>query len=105
MFMAYLVSKNKPASSMFWMAEENPFFSYICGKKCDVAYPANVRFVNGKETTKKSIVPFQRAKPSIWPFRRDPFNNYEDAGNGELESDSYIPIYQVVGDYLQSTLG
>jgi hypothetical protein len=102
MWTAHLVLKKKPASSMLWSAEENPFFSYIAGNKCDVAYPSMRRYLKSSETSEKKVVPFQKAKPSAWPFRRDPFNSY--SGDGEQEQESYTPIAQLVGDYLQRTL-
>jgi hypothetical protein len=101
-WMAHLILKKKPASGLLWSAEENPFFSYVAGKKCDVVYPASRRYLVDSETTEKSVVPFQKAKPSAWPFRRDPFKTY--VGEGQQEDDSYTPIAQLVGDYLQGTL-
>jgi hypothetical protein len=102
MFMAYLASGKKPPSTMLWLCEENPFFSAIAGKKCDVTYPPRRRFVQGKTKTVNRVVALQNTEPCIWPFRRDPFSCYYDAGSGELTDDAYVPVYKVVGDYLQS---
>jgi len=104
MFTAYLILGKKPSSTMLWMCEENPYFSYVAGKKCAVAYPPTRRFANGQEKTSKKVVQFQKAEPSAWVFRRDPFNEYCDAGSGQLMPYDYTPIAQVVGDYLQKTL-
>jgi hypothetical protein len=105
MFLSYLAAREKPAFTMKWLCEENPLFSYVFKKRCFVAYPKDRRYVNGESKEESIIVPFAEAKPSIWPFRRDPYSRYFDAsGTGTLTEDSYTPIYKVVGDYLQSLL-
>lgn len=99
---AHLILGKKPSSTMLWMCEENPYFSYIAGKKCRVEYPPSRRFLNGQTSAEKSIVPLKDAEPSAWIFRRDPFNKYN--GTPPLVNEEYTPIAQLAATYLQSTL-
>jgi hypothetical protein len=102
MWLAHLMLDKKPASTMLWMCEENQFFSYIAKKKCSVEYPEPHRYTEGVTEMQKTVVPLKDCEPSAWIFRRDPFNKY--TRNGVPQPKMYTPIWQVVGDYLQSTL-
>jgi hypothetical protein len=104
MWLAHLVLCRKPAESMMWMCEENPFYSYIAGKKCSVEHPSLCRFINGDSKTEKQVVPLKNAKPTAWIFRRDPFESYFDADQSGRGPIAYTPTAFVVADYLQSTL-
>ena len=102
MWLSHLYLGKKPASTMMWMAEENPFFAYIAGKKQSVAYPNMARTTEGATALESSVVPLEQCEPSAWIFRRDPYNRYNRLGTQQPES--YTPLAQLVGDYLQSTL-
>lgn len=102
MWTAHLLLGKKPSSTMMWMCEENPFFSYIAGKKCNVPYPLSTRYTEGTETKEKKIQKLSDCTPSAWVFRRDPFKRYSKLGQPQAQS--YTRIWQLVGDYLQSTL-
>lgn len=102
MFLAYLVLEERPPSSMLWLCEENPFFSYIAGKKCSVDYPNMARTSEGYSVDTDDIVPLSECKPSAWIFRRWPKSRY--VREGSPQGARYTPTAQVVGDYLQSTL-
>jgi len=101
MFLAYLILNKKPASSMRWLCEDNPFFQYIAGEKCVTEYPDPARTSDGKSEDTKDIVPLKDRKPSAWIFRNWPKTRYIRSGSPTKE---YTPVWQVVGDYLQSTL-
>jgi hypothetical protein len=102
MFTAHLILGKKLSSTMLWACDENPFFSYIAKKRCSVPYPPTSRYTTPEESVEKNIVPLANAEPSAWVFRRDPFKRY--IPNGVPVDKQYTPIWQVVGDYLQSTL-
>jgi len=102
MFMAYLAKGKKPPFTMSWVADGNPFFSYIFGKKCEVEYPPLTANRDGRSVTQKKVVPLKDRKPCSWIFRIYPNNKYIQ--DGELLDQSYTPIFRVVADYLQSTL-
>jgi hypothetical protein len=102
MFLAHLILDKRPASSMMWMCEENQFFSYIARKKCSVEYPPLNRTSSGHTVETDEIVPLAECKPSSWIFRRWPKSRY--LREGTPQSSRYTPWWQVVGDYLQSTL-
>jgi hypothetical protein len=102
MFLAYLILGKKPASSMMWLCEENPFFSYIAGEKCSVAYPDMNKVSDGHTEDRDYIVPLEKRKPSAWVFRGWPKSEY--IREGVHQGSMYTPTAQLVGDYLQSTL-
>jgi hypothetical protein len=102
MWFAHLMLNKKPASTMLWMTEENPFFAYIAGKKQTAVYPDPRRYTEGVTAAEKSVVPLKDCEPSAWIFRRDPFNRYTRAGIPMQQE--YTPIWQLVGDYLQASL-
>jgi hypothetical protein len=102
MFTAHLILGKRPASTMLWACEENPFFSYIAKKKCSVPYPPTTRYTAPEESIEKSVVPLANAEPSAWVFRRDPFKRY--LPGGDPVDKQYVPIWQVVGDYLQASI-
>lgn len=101
-FTAHLICKRKPAFTMLWATEENPYFSYIAGKKITVSYPDVYRTTSMEERVEENVVPLANAKPSAWIFRRDPFVRY--ILNGAPFGRAYVPIWQVVGEYLQQSL-
>lgn len=101
MFLSYLLAEKKPSSSMKFLIEENPLFSYIYGRFCNVEYPDNTKLNNVKSTQEDDVVPLKYAEPSSWIFRRDPFKKVVDAEKGILK---YTRVAELVGDYLQSTL-
>ena len=100
MFTAYLAKGKKPSRSMRWMYEENPYYSYIGGKKCSDEYPDMRKLVNKTSTKSKTVVPMKFTKPSTWIFRRDPFLRYE----GDHSGQEYVPIARLSAEYLQMTL-
>lgn len=100
-WLAYLYFGKKPPKAMLWMAEENPFFSFIAGQKCVVEYPNYCRVSEGYEVVRETVVPISKCEPSAWIFRRDPFREYVRQGS---ITKCYTPIWQVVGDYLQEML-
>ena len=102
MFTAHLILGERPASSMLWLCEENPFFSFIAGKKCSVTYPDMRRTSGGHGEGRDHIVPLAQCKPSAWIFRRDPKDEY--IREGVSQGSAYTPAAQLVGDYLQSVL-
>ena len=101
MFLAYLILDKKPASTMLWMCEDNPFFSYIAGKKCLTEYPDNSSVTGGDTVDESGIVPLKDRKPNAWIFRNWPKSRYIREGS---PNKTYTPIWQVVGDYCQSFL-
>lgn len=101
---AYLITGAKVPQSMLWMCEENPYFSYIAGRKCPVAYPEAVRRKDFIETTEDSVVPLKCAKPSAWVFRRDPYKRYQVTDPTSPVTIRYVRIWQLVGAYLQGLL-
>lgn len=100
-WLAYLCLNKKPPKAMLWMAEENPFFSFIAGIKCVVSYPELYRTSEGYEIMRKVVMPLCLCEPSAWIFRRDPFVEYVRKG---MPTKQYTPIWKVVGDYLQGLL-
>ena len=102
MFTAYLILGERPASSMLWLCEENPFFSFIAGKKCLGTYPDMRRTSGGYTEERDHIVPLVQCKPNAWIFRRGPYSEY--VREGVTQDASYTPTAQLVADYLQSTL-
>jgi hypothetical protein len=103
-WMSYLLLGEKVPDSMLWMCEENPWYSFIAGKKCDVSYPLTRQFMNSTSLMKSNVVPLQRTKPNAWIFKRSPFSEYSDGGGGQLSDVSYTPVWKLVADYCQSTL-
>lgn len=101
-WLAHLYLGKKPSSTMMWMTEENPFMAYIAGKKQSVAYPDMCRTTEGSTSMESKVVPLSECEPSAWIFRRDPYNRY--TRKGIIQNESYTPLAQLVGDYLQSTL-
>lgn len=102
MFLAYLILGKRPARSMLWMCEGNPFFSYIAGEKCSVEYPSMYRTSGGRTVERDQVMPLSKSKPSSWIFRRWPKSEY--LREGVQNTSGYTPSWQLVGDYLQSTL-
>ena len=102
MWLAHLHRRKRPAGTMLWMCEENPFFSYIAGKKCDAKYPEPRRYTEGQNVQKKEVQKLHDAKPSTWIFRRDPCKEYKKIGQ-PLDW-TYTRIWQYVGEGLQSLL-
>jgi len=100
MFTAYLAKGKKPPRSMRWMYEENPYYSYIGGKKCEIEYPDMHKMENKKKTKCKDVQHMKYTKPTTWIFRRDPYAKYEGT-KGNLE---YTPIARLAAEYLQRTL-
>lgn len=100
MFMAYLINGKKPPLTMRWAYKENPFFSYVGGEKCSVKYPDNRKLKDEIKIKKHAVAELEKTKPNAWVFRRDPFIEY----TGEPTSMQYVPIWMVVGEYLQNTL-
>jgi len=100
MFMAYLVKGKSPSWSLRWAYKENPFFSFVGRKKCSVKYPSNIKLSNVTKITSWAVTELEYSKPNAWVFRRDPFVEYR----GDPTSQQYVPIWMVVGEYLQSTL-
>ena len=101
MFLAYLVLGKRPATSLLWLCEGNPFFSYIAGIKCSVEYPDPTSMSEGHTVEENALVPLKDRKPSSWIFRDWVKSRYVREGT---VSQTYTPIWQVVGDYLQSKL-
>ena len=100
-FLAYLVLKEKPVDNLLWLCQDNPFYSYIAGIKCNTEYPDPSKVSNGTTVEEDVIVPLKYRKPSSWIFRNWPKSRYVRDGEA---IQTYTPIWQVVGDYLQSTL-
>lgn len=102
MFLAYLILGKRPPDSMLWLCEDNPFYSYIAGKKCSTTYP-DMRKTSGGHTVDRSyIVPLCMRKPTSWVFRQWPKSEY--IREGVPQNSAYTPAAELVGDYLQSTL-
>lgn len=99
MFLPFLLKGDIPPSTMEWLAEENPFFSYIFGKRCNVEYPS-LEKLDGKGEESGSVVPLVEADPSSWIFRRDPFQR----AGGSQTGVRYVRTAELVGRYLQSLL-
>jgi len=102
LWFSHLMLNKKPSFTMNWMAEENPLFAYIAGIKQTVEYPDPHRYTEGTTAAVKDVVPLSKCEPSAWIFRRDPFMQYTRTGIPVLSE--YTPIWQLCGDYLQSTL-
>lgn len=101
-FLAHLILEKRPAKSMLWMCEGNPFFSFIAGEKCEVEYPSLYRTSEGHSEDEDEIVPLKDRKPNSWIFRNWPKSRY--VRDGTIQTTGYTPIWQVVAYYLQSTL-
>ena len=101
-WLAHLHRRKRPAGTMLWMCEENPFYSYIAGKKCDAKYPDPRRYENGRNEETKKVQPLHKCKPSTWIFRRNPCDHY--IKEGAPFDWAYTRIWQYVGEGLQSLL-
>lgn len=105
MWLAHLILNKKPASTMKWMIEENPFYGYIAGKKISVTYPNESRYLNGETVRRDFIVPLEWRKPNTWIFRNYPYDEFVDtSGTHERCATQYTPIWMLTAEYLQSTL-
>ena len=102
MFLAYLVLGKKPPTSMLWLCEDNPFYSYIAGVKCETVYPDMHRMSEGETVERSEVVPLCKRKPSSWVFRQWLKGEYIREGDQKLSE--YTPAAELVGFYLQSTL-
>lgn len=97
--LAHLIHDKKPPSTMRKLYESNPFYAAIAGIKSAVKYPSIYRYTQATTEKRNEIQPFELCEPSSWPFRRNPYNWYTSAG--EPQQEGYVPIWQVVGEYLQ----
>lgn len=102
MWMSYLEQGKRPSSTMLWMCEDNPFYSYVAGKKCSAAYPDMHKTSEGTTKEGKKIVPLKSREPDPWVFKDWPYTEY--VRTGQVAEESYVPVAQVAGDYLQGTL-
>jgi hypothetical protein len=99
---AFLIVGKKPPFTMRRLYESNPFYAAIAGIKKKEPYPSMYRYTKGTTETTKEVQPFVLCEPSSWPFRRNIYNLYSPFG--EQEQYGYVPIWRVVGDYLQDML-
>jgi len=105
MFLAHLLLDKRPAGSMMWLCEGNPFFSYIAGRRVTVEYPDPRRYINGETVYRGEIVPLNKRKPSSWIYRVDPRKEYVDVSGEGYGEKAYTRIWQLTAEYLQTTLG
>jgi hypothetical protein len=101
-WLAHLATGKKPASTMLWMCQDNPLYSYIAGKKCSAEYPDLHKTSMAETVEKKDIVPMAKREPDIWVFKNWPYDEY--VRSGQVAAEQYVPLCRVAGDYLQSTL-
>lgn len=102
-FGAYLLVNKYPPKCLEYLCEENPFFSAISGKLCNIEYPIPRRFIDGDEVPTEKIMPLACTEPCAWLFRRDPYRKYitKLGVYGDFE---YTPVSEVTGEYLQRAL-
>lgn len=105
MFLAYLLRDKKPASSMLWLCEDNPFFSYIAGQQLATTYPDPRRYIHGETVVRDEVVPLSKRKPSTWIFRLDPRKEYIDMSGDGYQPNAYTRIWELTAEYLQTVLG
>jgi len=102
MFMAHLITRSKVPTSMLWLCEDTALFQYIAGIKSFTEYPDPSRTTGGHTEEVDQVVPMKDRKPSAWVFRNWLKTRY--IRDGVPVDEKYTPIWQVVGDYLQSTI-
>jgi len=101
-FLAHLLLGKKPPRSMSWLAEWNPFYSYIYGRKCEVTWPTNRRTSAGYEEEKNLPQALAFRKPGSWPVKQWPYKNY--IRSGAPVNRYYTPVCELACLYLQETL-
>jgi hypothetical protein len=99
---AFLIVDKKPPSTMKKLYMTNPFFAAIASVKKTEPYPYMFRYSGGTTEKTSRIQPLALCEPSAWIFRRDPYKMYVPAG--DIDTVSYTPTAQVVGEYLQEML-
>jgi hypothetical protein len=99
---AHLLLGKKPASTMLWMAKDNPFYSAIAGIKCEADYPTLTKWSMAEEREEKEILPMIDRQPSAWVVKQWPYTRYVRLGTPAAEE--YTPAAPLAGYYLQETL-
>ena len=92
---------------MLWMCEENPFFSWIANRVCQLEYPPDRRYTKDESKNRSDVVPLAKRKPSAWIWRTWPKSEYLWDGEGipQYREYSYTPTAYLVAVYLQQELG
>jgi len=101
-FLAHLLMAEKPPSSMYWLAYDNPFYMYIYGEICDATFPVQAKTAMGGTTYREDVVAFVNRAPSPWPAKNWPYAYYNQIGAPAKER--YTPLCQLVCLYLQQSI-